>query len=206
MADFYTADLHFGHANIIRYCKRPYASVAEMDADLVVRWNTVVSEADRVWVLGDVAMGNIEGSLLRVNELNGQKLLVMGNHDRPFYRESRRFLEWEPRYRDAGFAEMFWGAIDHTVADEARSQAVQMCHFPFYGDSKDQDRFPDLRPADTGQWLLHGHVHETWRQQGRQINVGVDAWGGAPVSAETLLDLIAEGPEVLSPLPWERLS
>lgn len=205
MADFYTADLHFGHANIIRYCDRPYPSVGTMDADLVVRWNSVVSEADRVWVLGDVAMGSIEESLVKVGQLNGHKLLVLGNHDRPFYRDSRRFLEWEPRYRDAGFAEMFWGTVDHTVTDETRSQDVQLCHFPFYGDSKDQDRFPDLRPVDDGQWLLHGHVHETWRQQGRQINVGVDAWGGAPVSAATLLDLMADGPEVLAPIPWEPL-
>ena len=41
-------------------------------------------------------------------------------------------------------------------------------------------RYIEHRPDDDGGWLLHGHVHEKWRQNGRQINVGVDAWNFAP--------------------------
>ena len=45
-----------------------------------------------------------------------------------------------------------------------------------------------------GSWLLHGHIREKWRQSGRQINVGVDAWNFAPVSDETLSEMISAGP------------
>ena len=56
---------------------------------------------------------------------------------------------------------------------------------------------------DDGAWLLCGHVHESWRQRGRMINVGVDAWGGRPVSEEALYELIDSGPADLETLPWE---
>jgi len=60
--------------------------------------------------------------------------------------------------------------------------SVLAYHFPYRGDSHDHDRYREHRPADEGAWLLHGHVHERWRQRGRMINVGVDAWGGYPVT------------------------
>lgn len=51
-----------------------------------------------------------------------------------------------------------------------------------------------MAPQDNGDWLLHGHIHEKWRQQHRQINVGVDAWHFAPVPEHTIADLIGRGP------------
>ena len=50
---FFTSDLHLGHANIIRYCDRPFANVGEMDAELIRRWNETVGEEDVVYFLGD---------------------------------------------------------------------------------------------------------------------------------------------------------
>ncbi|WP_258934193.1 hypothetical protein [Nesterenkonia pannonica] len=52
MTTFFTSDHHFGHANIIRYCDRPFADVAEMDEAMIDRWNETVSPDDEVWVLG----------------------------------------------------------------------------------------------------------------------------------------------------------
>jgi calcineurin-like phosphoesterase family protein len=45
-------------------------------------------------------------------------------------------------------------------------------------------------------------VQQAWRQRGRQINVGVDAWAGRPVPEETLVELIAAGPAERDPRPW----
>ena len=63
MSQWFSADLHFGHANIIRYCDRPFADVDEMNWRLVRRWNATVAPTDEVWVLGDVAMGRLDDSL-----------------------------------------------------------------------------------------------------------------------------------------------
>ncbi len=61
-------------------------------------------------------------------------------------------------------------------------------------------KFAQWRPQDDGDWLLHGHVHEKWRQQHREINVGVDAWCFALVPEQTIADLIAKGPSN-TPIP-----
>jgi len=71
---------------------------------------------------------------------------------------------------------------------------VLLCHFPYRGDSQEQDRFPDARPIDKGEWLLHGHVHDRWSQNGRMINVGVDANDFTPVSETALTHRLSAGP------------
>ncbi len=53
---WFTADHHFGHANIIRYCNRPFASAEEMDATLVHLWNETVGRDDIVYHLGDFTL------------------------------------------------------------------------------------------------------------------------------------------------------
>ena len=79
----------------------------------------------------------------------------------------------------------------HAVLGEQR---VLLCHFPYRGDSQEHDRFPDARPIDKGEWLLHGHVHDRWSQNGRMINVGVDANDFAPVSETVLAHQLTAGP------------
>jgi calcineurin-like phosphoesterase family protein len=59
---FFTSDTHFGHANIIKYCGRPFASVEEMNRELIARWNAVVGPRDTVYHLGDRAWENLRGS------------------------------------------------------------------------------------------------------------------------------------------------
>ena len=189
MATWFTADLHFGHVNIIRYCHRPFADVEEMDTALVARWNEVVDAGDTVWILGDVAMGPIERSLANVGRLAGTKILVAGNHDRCWAGNGPKAAGWTDRYLAAGFAEIRQGTTHLTVA----GRPVLASHFPYRGDSHDEDRFGEFRPADRGEWLLHGHVHDSWRQDGRMINVGTDVWDYRPVAEGVLQPLIAAG-------------
>ena len=190
MTTWFTSDLHFGHANIIRYCGRPFADVEEMDAALVERWNETVGPGDDVWVLGDFALGTIAETLPIAGALRGRKVLLAGNHDRCFDRSSPRWAGWEQRYLDAGFAEVRYGAVPLDVA----GTPVLACHFPYEGDSRDEERFVRLRPVDEGGWLLHGHVHEQWQQRRRMVNVGTDVWGYRPVSEATIAELVAAGP------------
>lgn len=53
MTTWFTADLHFGHANIINYSGRPFADVTAMNQALIERWNASIHPDDTVWVLGD---------------------------------------------------------------------------------------------------------------------------------------------------------
>ncbi len=196
---WFTSDLHFGHTNVIRYSGRPFPDVGLMDAALVSLWNTAVAPDDEVWVLGDLAMGRIDEALPRAGQLVGRKHLVLGNHDRPFSDEKRREA-WSDRYRDeGGFEALHHGVVEMELAD---GTDLILCHFPYRGDSGDRDRYVDERPTDEGGWLLHGHVHEKWRQRGRMINVGIDVWAGRPVSETQVIELIAGGETDLDRLDW----
>ena len=79
---FFTADLHFGHANIIRHCNRPFASVDEMDAVLIHNWNAAVGLKDEVYILGDFTMRSAVEAHKYLVRLNGRKYFICGNHDR----------------------------------------------------------------------------------------------------------------------------
>lgn len=179
---WFTADLHFGHANIIGYCDRPFADVEAMNEGLVDRWNDVVAPGDEVVVLGDVAMGQLAQSLRLVAALHGRKVLVPGNHDRCWPGHTKGVVEGVERYLEAGFAEIWAPEVDLVVG----GVGVKACHFPHRGDSHDEDRFTAHRPVDDGRWLLHGHVHRSWQVEGRMVNVGVDVWDLRPVSEEEI--------------------
>jgi calcineurin-like phosphoesterase family protein len=195
MTTWFTADLHLGHQNIIRYCDRPFDDVEAMNRALVGRWNEVVGDDDLVWVLGDFALGRIADTLPLAGELRGRKVLLAGNHDRCWHGHNRRVEGWTDRYLEAGFDEVVQG----TAAMVIDGTAVRLCHFPYRGDSHGQDRYLDHRPADLGDWLLHGHVHERWAQSGRMINVGVDARGFRPLSDTEVATLIHAGPTATDP-------
>jgi calcineurin-like phosphoesterase family protein len=190
MTTWFTADLHFGHANIIGYCNRPFADAEAMNWSLIESWNDVVDADDTVWVLGDVALGRLADTLTLVSVLEGRKLLLAGNHDRCWAGHGKRAKGWTERYLDAGFAEVHQGHIPLRVT----GHEVLACHFPYRGDSHERDRYTEHRPPDRGQWLLHGHVHERWRQRGRMINVGVDVWGYRPVSEQVIGGLLTNAP------------
>jgi calcineurin-like phosphoesterase family protein len=184
MARYWTSDLHLGHANIIGYCRRPFANVEKMNNALIERWNDTIADGDEVWVLGDFALGTIAHTLPLARRLRGHKVLVAGNHDRCWAKGWHATSKWVERYRDAGFAEILQG----TVEVQLGTHEAVACHLPYNGDSHDHDRFVDERPVDEGRVLLHGHVHDTWKINGRQINVGTDVWDYRPVSDETILE------------------
>ena len=80
---FFTGDLHFGHENVIAFDDRPFKSVEEMDAELIKRWNAKVGKDDLVYVLGDMIWKTRNDDAPAViKSLNGQIILIKGNHDR----------------------------------------------------------------------------------------------------------------------------
>ena len=63
MAIFLTSDMHFGHDREFIWKARGYSSIEEMNEDYVEKWNSVISDEDDVYILGDLMLGepsNIE--------------------------------------------------------------------------------------------------------------------------------------------------
>ena len=192
MGRWWTSDHHFGHENIIRYCARPFANADAMNRTMVDRWNDVVSDGDEVWIIGDLVLGQLTVNLsAHVWRLKGRKILVPGNHDACWQgqKKSRRQVT---AYLDLGGISRI---VDDPPPVVLAGQEVQINHFPYEPGIPGQPvKFAQWRPKDNGGWLLCGHIHEKWRQDRKQINVGVDAWNFAPVSDDTICETINAGP------------
>ncbi len=190
MTTFFTSDLHLGHERIIELAGRPFKDADHMNNEIISRWNTVVTPEDTVFVLGDVALGKIASSLPRVGNLNGYKILIEGNHDRPFMDRHKpekraRWIEEYSKY----FDEIHEDGAYTFGATTANPVRAFLSHFPYDGDSHGADRHSDSRLPDQGVPLIHGHTHHSGNpvsfSAGKgtlQIHVGQDEWSFAPVS------------------------
>lgn len=201
MTTWFTADLHFNHELIIQWADRPFADVNEMNERLITNWNSLVSDEDEVWILGDFAKNDIAGALGMALRLKGTKVLVMGNHDLPFlYRNLNgvtgdRTMEtqWLRRYSDVGLHPCR-GTV-YLPGPCGRTE-FRLDHFPYQGDRAPVDRYQESRPSPTvrNEWLLHGHTHyappDRVNAYARTVDVGVDAWMYAPVNLETLRNVV----------------
>ena len=78
---FFTSDTHFGHGNIIKFCDRPFEDVEEMNYKLIENWNNKVPNDGLVFHLGDFAWGGYDFWKSIRNQLNGDIILIKGNHD-----------------------------------------------------------------------------------------------------------------------------
>jgi calcineurin-like phosphoesterase family protein len=209
MKRFFVSDLHFGHFNIIKYCNRPYTDVFQMNEAIVDIWNKTVKPEDTVYIIGDFSL-NAKYVDIYIPKLNGNKILILGNHDIPFKDWKWPYYEYgqrHDRYIKAGFTDVkigdwltlerpkkgFLGFLGFTNRYE-----VQLCHFPFapVGDKLNDDlRYLKYRPKDEGQILIHGHLHVKYRKNGRMIDVGFDRdlklW-----TEEEIIDIIKDKRDV----------
>jgi calcineurin-like phosphoesterase family protein len=151
------SDTHFNHASIIRYTDRPFRDVAEMNEAMIAAWNSVVTERDEVWHLGDFGFPR-RGDLPTLGEifarLNGVKFLIRGNHDRERMRKD-----------DEIALDLPWDAIEDYA--EIRDEGVRyvLSHYPM----------ETWRNAARNWVMLHGHCHGTLKRViGHRFDVGVD--------------------------------
>lgn len=161
--NYYTSDSHFQHDRIMEFCSesRPFKSVEEMTEALVNAWNSVVTDKDTVYHLGDFSFGR--GSTFEIAEsifkrLNGHKNLMIGNHE-----SLGRKLPWESQ-------------MHYREIRETGDTKVVLMHYPL----------EDWNGRFHGAYHFHGHVHSTPSKQFRyvrnRIDVGVDNVGIKPLS------------------------
>lgn len=189
---FWTSDIHFGHRNIIDYCNRPFSDPDAMNEEIIRRWNEVVSPDDDVYVLGDVALGKISETLPLVSRLAGNLFLCPGNHDRCWIGNKKGRESWEDKYEAAGFILVPEQAQTFFINEQGLDILVNVCHFPYEGDSHDDDRYAEYRIPRSDLPILHGHVHDAWKTNGNQFNVGMDVHDFRPVSDEVIVSWLSD--------------
>lgn len=160
MNTYFTADTHFGHGNIIKYCNRPFANAYEMDDALVKNWNAVVGPEDTVYHLGDFSFGPPESYLPR---LNGHIHFVFGNHDKAM-RHTRQTTRWNHK--------VTW--LPDLAEVTVEGQKIVLCHYAMRVWNK----------SHHGTWHLYGHSHGSLPDDPNacSIDVGVDVHGYRPIA------------------------
>jgi calcineurin-like phosphoesterase family protein len=184
MRTLFTADPHLGHANIIKYCNRPFTP-DEMDDMLIGRFNERVSDEDTVYILGDFTLGGPQLAARYFARLNGHIFVVPSlDHDQRWVRKAM--------VSKCGAEVMVLPAlveIEHELLGRAT-----LCHYPMASWPR----------SHYGTWHLHGHSHGTMgvsnasadrvlppgSHRGMRVDVGVDCWNFYPVSVEQLVGIV----------------
>jgi calcineurin-like phosphoesterase family protein len=168
MTTFFTADTHFHHTNIIKYCDRPFSSIEEMDSELIKRWNSVVTDGDTVYHLGDFIFSrnnNIQDILFFMSRLQYNELiLIKGNHD------NGKLLK---HYRN----HLGIHVHDYLELKDMHTLPIVLSHYPFESWNR----------SFHGSIHLHGHTHGTIPIKQNRYDVGVDVWNYTPVTLEQIL-------------------
>ena len=180
---YFTSDLHFGHENVIRFDNRPFETVDEMDAELIRRWNAKVDRGDLVYVLGDMIWKTKNSTAqILIENLNGQIILIRGNHD--------RFLS-NAKAKNCLAAVTDYDEIKMSLEDGTVRRCILSHYFiPLYNGHRN------------GAIHLHGHSHftdeadleidlaEQLNAQGMQneiYNVGCMYWNYEPVTLDEII-------------------
>jgi calcineurin-like phosphoesterase family protein len=182
---WFTADTHFKHTNVIRYCNRPFKkgtccdvkecqdckgygfipNTEEMDRVLIENWNNLVDPQDTVYHLGDVMFTGKKQDVVNIfSRLNGHIHWIYGNHD--------------SKLRNAGGCT--WAGDYKEI--KAQKHKFILCHYPLMS----------WNGQSRGSIMLHGHCHGNLRHDNTKllIDVGVDSWSYKPVSVEQIIEKV----------------
>ena len=168
---YVTSDLHFNHANILKYeaASRPFETIPEMNEALITNWNNTVKPEDTVYVLGDFIMGGLEAGRDCLKRLNGRIILIRGNHDNP-----RRI----GMYKELGIE------VHDIFYLPYKGRFFIMCHFPIAS----EEFMRMVREDNSEVILLYGHVHGNAPSgyHDGTYHVGVDTNNLTPVSLDQI--------------------
>lgn len=169
METFFTADTHFGHANIIKYSNRPFKTVEEHDEILIKNWNDRVKPGDQVFHLGDFAFRNKDAAEAIRRRLVGNIFLIEGNHDSAA-RQIKHTFGWYFKVNEV----------------RVEGQDIFLSHYAHRVWNR----------SHHGCWHLYGHSHNSLPDDpnSRSFDIGVDAvaamlsnvkTGSAPAAGST---------------------
>lgn len=179
----FTSDQHWNHANMIKFCNRPFKDIQEMDERLIENWNKVVHNDDIVFHLGDFAFGGKEVFRSVRECLNGRIVLIKGNHD---------LIQ---NVQNDGFLESLFDYVSLELVIQIDGWDFILNHCPLlcYGGTYRKDK-PVIN--------LFGHVH-TLRNDNKgldyprlqnlfptQYDVGVDYNGFTPLTYDELMKIL----------------
>lgn len=166
---YFISDTHFGHANIIKYCNRPFKNEAEMNQSIISNWNSRVKDDDIVYHLGDFCFGRNDYHFdAFFNQLKGKIIFIKGNHDKLAWKNRHKFFAYSDSYREI----------------EVNDQKITLCHYAMRIWNK----------SHYGAWHLYGHSHGTLPDDKNSLSfdVGVDCHNFTPISFDEVKEIMSK--------------
>ena len=168
MKNLVISDPHLAHTNVIEYCNRPFKDTDEMDETIIYNWNSVATDEDTVYCLGDLAFGKGSKEKLKMYlpMLKGRIILIRGNHD-------RETVTWYKRY---GIEEVHGG--EYWVY----KPNILLSHRPY--------------PTKAPRMNIHGHIHNNLQciePRSVYVNVSVEVMNYKPVDLDELIEKVRRG-------------
>lgn len=165
---WWTGDSHFNHVGIIEYCNRDFKNIWAMNEHLIQCWNERVAKGDLVYVHGDFVWGQGKGyGTLGVEEivkrLNGQIILIEGDHDKPSKKLAHLFVKIVPML---------------TTKIQKANQWLTMCHYCMR-------TWPR---SHYNSWHTYAHSHNRLEPVGKSLDVGVDGHNYYPWSEDEIIN------------------
>lgn len=167
--NYYIADMHLGHANIMRHSNRPFTTVDEMDKTIIDSFSRV-RDNDHVYFLGDMCMRFTDDVRSHIESIKGHKHLIVGNHDVKLLKDKR-------------FRGLFETIHDMEKVHDG-NKTIILCHYPLV----EWDGFY------RGVYHFYGHIHNSDNAANKIMsdiknayNVGVDIIGFGPKTADEII-------------------
>jgi len=171
---WFTSDSHASHRNIIKYCNRPFKSVEEMNAKLIENWNALIEPGGLTFHLGDFCFGTIENWKDFRSQLNGDIILIKGNHD---------------KFQNGQIKHLFLDVFDFLEIDVKDEDApngwqhITLCHYALRVWNR----------SHYGAYSLFAHSHGTLPDDPNSLSfdVGVDCHNYKPISYNRVKEIMA---------------
>lgn len=186
---WFTADPHFGHANMCQggphpFPKaRPFKTIQAMDAALIANWNALIAPADEVYVVGDFCLGGLEQASSYFAQLNGCIYVIPGSHDERWAKplRTKKVAAHQLPFSKSGLIvnllpELVTIRLPGYKVD-GRTLSLTMCHY----------QMASWEQSHHGTLHIFGHHHGQRKGIGRSMDVGVDTNRYAPYA---LVDVV----------------
>jgi len=162
---YFSADTHFFHKNIIRFCNRPFNNVNEMNSVLVQCWNKVVDKNDIIYFLGDFSFGSVSATRQIRSQLNGEILFIRGSHDKQAIKA--------------------FGDMPYIREINIDGQLIVLCHYAMR----------TWHASHWNSYHLYSHSHGGLKGEGKSMDVGVDTNNYYPYSFAEIKEIMAHKPD-----------
>ena len=179
---YFTADLHLGHANILKYCNRPFDNTDEMDAVISNNIFETLDPHDELYIVGDLTFDErIAADFFAVLQGTCRAYVhyIWGNHDKGRVRRAIKDVA------DSVHERMYLKINERKIVlDHFAGRVWRDSHF--------------------GSWQLYGHTHAGLKPKGKQYDVGVDNNDFQLVSLDQVIEIMETLPENENFIPKDK--